>query len=349
MRDSRGSRLISRLREAPGALENAMSSPPPDEAAEALARDPIDPVAAMEIPWRRRRGEDDQPGADVVSSTSCELRTYGVWLAHIDAKRRGAPARLRVVPRARRLASQGYAGPRRLEPRRHKPPGAHARRRLEAGRSNFRAGRVRRIDVRVRRVGDERAARPSTATVPALVEPDRYLDVLSRSIASSCCASPRGDYLISEAAMKAPARAVVVSAAWRGGCVRGGASRCQPPRVPRRRSRRRGAGRTKRKIHGRRRAAGDARRARRLAPHRLRRAQGAAGVAGERRRLPGRLRPDQRRLRPSPSACSSSSRRPLPPAATVCPKKEDPPPAAFQNKSGAIARITSLAGLDTLA
>ena len=51
----------------------------------------------------------------------------------------------------------------------------------------------------------------------------------------------------------------------------------------------------------------------------------------------------------TPAGHTGTADWPPPAAATVCPKKEDPPPAAFQNKSGAIARITSLAGLDTLA
>ena len=63
-----------------------MFSPPPDEAAEALARDPIDPVEATERFLEDAAAETDQPGKDEILSALRELRTYGVWLAHIDAK-----------------------------------------------------------------------------------------------------------------------------------------------------------------------------------------------------------------------------------------------------------------------
>ena len=66
-----------------------MYSPPPDEAAEALARDPIDPVEATErfLEDAAADSETDRPSHhDEILSALRELRTYGVWLAHIDAK-----------------------------------------------------------------------------------------------------------------------------------------------------------------------------------------------------------------------------------------------------------------------
>ena len=43
-----------------------MYSPPPDEAAEALARDPIDPVEATERFLEDAAAETDQPGKDEI-------------------------------------------------------------------------------------------------------------------------------------------------------------------------------------------------------------------------------------------------------------------------------------------
>ena len=43
-----------------------MFSPPPDEAAEALARDPIDPVEATERFLEDAAAETDQPGKDEI-------------------------------------------------------------------------------------------------------------------------------------------------------------------------------------------------------------------------------------------------------------------------------------------
>ena len=45
-----------------------MYSPPPDEAAEALARDPIDPVEATERFLEDAAAETDQPGKDEILS-----------------------------------------------------------------------------------------------------------------------------------------------------------------------------------------------------------------------------------------------------------------------------------------
>ena len=50
-----------------------MHSPPPDEAAEALARDPIDPVEATERFLEDAAAETDQPGT--VSYTHLTLPT----------------------------------------------------------------------------------------------------------------------------------------------------------------------------------------------------------------------------------------------------------------------------------
>ena len=64
-----------------------MFSPPPDEAAEALARYPIDPVEATERFLEDAAADENEPGhRDEILSALRELRTYGVWLAHIDAK-----------------------------------------------------------------------------------------------------------------------------------------------------------------------------------------------------------------------------------------------------------------------
>ena len=46
-----------------------MFSPPPDEAAEALARDPIDPVEATERFLEDAAAETDQPGKDEILCT----------------------------------------------------------------------------------------------------------------------------------------------------------------------------------------------------------------------------------------------------------------------------------------
>ena len=43
-----------------------MYSPPPDEAAEALARDPIDPVEATERFLEDAAADTDQPGKDEI-------------------------------------------------------------------------------------------------------------------------------------------------------------------------------------------------------------------------------------------------------------------------------------------
>ena len=49
-----------------------MFSPPPDEAAEALARDPIDPVEATERFLEDAAAETDQPGHhDEILCASC--------------------------------------------------------------------------------------------------------------------------------------------------------------------------------------------------------------------------------------------------------------------------------------
>ena len=83
-----------------------MYSPPPDEAAEALARDPPStPSRRQKDSWktpppklgaaaRARPSRRSNP-----SGALRELRTYGVWLAHIDAKLGGLARRLRVVLR----------------------------------------------------------------------------------------------------------------------------------------------------------------------------------------------------------------------------------------------------------
>ena len=81
------------LRGAWRARIDIMYSPPPDEAAEALARDPIDPVEATERFLEDAAADTDEPGKDEILSALRELRTYGVWLAHIDAKLEAAPYR----------------------------------------------------------------------------------------------------------------------------------------------------------------------------------------------------------------------------------------------------------------
>ena len=67
-----------------------MYSPPPDEAAEALARDPIDPVEATERFLEDAAAETDQPGKDEI-----------LWRAASNA---GAPLLVRRIQilRARR-------------------------------------------------------------------------------------------------------------------------------------------------------------------------------------------------------------------------------------------------------
>ena len=66
-RDSRGKLLKfeKKAREAPGALE-IMYSPPPDEAAEALARDPIDPVEETERFLEDAAADTDEPARDEI-------------------------------------------------------------------------------------------------------------------------------------------------------------------------------------------------------------------------------------------------------------------------------------------
>ena len=54
------------LRGAWRARIDIMYSPPPDEAAEALARDPIDPVEATERFLEDAAAETDQPGKDEI-------------------------------------------------------------------------------------------------------------------------------------------------------------------------------------------------------------------------------------------------------------------------------------------
>ena len=51
-----------------------MYSPPPDEAAEALARDPIDPVEATERFLEDAAAETDQPGKDEILCACCVER-----------------------------------------------------------------------------------------------------------------------------------------------------------------------------------------------------------------------------------------------------------------------------------
>ena len=100
-----------------------MYSPPPDEAAEALARDPIDPVEATERFLEDAAADADEPGKDEILSALRELRTYGVWLAHIDAK----PEAWRDAPLARLLAAVDAweIANRRKSKRRRRP--VHAR------------------------------------------------------------------------------------------------------------------------------------------------------------------------------------------------------------------------------
>ena len=53
-----------------------MYSPPPDEAAEALARDPIDPVEETERFLEDAAADTDQPGKDEILCVRCvECRT----------------------------------------------------------------------------------------------------------------------------------------------------------------------------------------------------------------------------------------------------------------------------------
>ena len=51
-----------------------MSSPPPDEAAEALARDPIDPVEATERFLEDAAADADPPGKDEILCACCVKR-----------------------------------------------------------------------------------------------------------------------------------------------------------------------------------------------------------------------------------------------------------------------------------
>ena len=48
-----------------------MYSPPPDEAAEALARDPIDPVEATERFLEDAAADTEQPGKDEILCACC--------------------------------------------------------------------------------------------------------------------------------------------------------------------------------------------------------------------------------------------------------------------------------------
>ena len=82
-----------------------MYSPPPDEAAEALARDPIDPVEATERFLEDAAADTDQPGKDeILSARRVERRSAALArriqiLRELDA---AAPARARHLmdPRA---------------------------------------------------------------------------------------------------------------------------------------------------------------------------------------------------------------------------------------------------------
>ncbi len=201
-----------------------MYSPPPDEAADALARDPIDPVEATERFLEDAAADTDEPARDEILSALRELRTYGVWLAHIDAKLeawRDACASYCDGPPGSPRQAPGYdvrvASSRATQTAWRTPgdawtddqtfaPGA-----CDASRFAFAVVRSEAA----RRVAFDHGwfRRWSSPTAPEAV------DVLCE-VGQVVLRVAAGEALISEEAMKAPyLRACVVSASWRGGCV----------------------------------------------------------------------------------------------------------------------------------
>ena len=202
-----------------------MYSPPPDEAAEALARDPIDPVEATERFLEDAAAETDRPSHhDEILSALRELRTYGVWLAHIDAKLEawrdacasycdGPPGSPRQAPDYQvRVASS------RATQTAWRTPGdawtddqTFAPGACDASRFAFAVVRSEAA----RRVAFDHGwfRRWSSPTAPEAV------DVLCE-VGQVVLRVAAGEALISEEAMKAPyLKACVVSASWRSGCV----------------------------------------------------------------------------------------------------------------------------------
>ena len=202
-----------------------MYSPPPDEAAEALARDPIDPVEATERFLEDAAAETDQPGHhDEILSALRELRTYGVWLAHIDAKLEawrdacasycdGPPGSPRQAPdyQVRVASSRSTEAAWRTPGDAWTDDQTFAPGACDASRFAFAVVRSEAA----RRVAFDHGwfRRWSSPTAPEAV------DVLCE-VGQVVLRVAAGEALISEEAMKAPyLRAGVVSAAWRGGCV----------------------------------------------------------------------------------------------------------------------------------
>jgi len=202
-----------------------MYSPPPDEAADALARDPIDPVEATERFLEDAAADTELPGHhDEILSALRELRTYGVWLAHIDAKLEawrdacasycdGPPGSPRQLPNyaVRVASSRATQTAWRTPGDAWTDAGAFAPGACDASRFAFAV---------VRSEAPNRVAfdhgwfrRWSAPSAPEAV------DVLCE-VGQVVLRVAAGEALISEEAMKAPyLRAGVVSAAWRGGCV----------------------------------------------------------------------------------------------------------------------------------
>ena len=201
-----------------------MYSPPPDEAAEALARDPIDPVEATERFLEDAAADTDEPGKDEILSALRELRTYGVWLAHIDAKLEawrdacasycdGPPGSPRQLPNyeVRVASSRSTASAWRTPGDAWTDAGVFAPGACDASRFAF---AVLRSEAASRVAFDHGWFRRwSAPTAPEAV------DVLCE-VGQVVLRVAAGEALIPEEAMKAPyLRACVVSAAWRGGCV----------------------------------------------------------------------------------------------------------------------------------